>query len=218
MGTYTWAVSYDCESPRVLLNSLTNLYSTPLENSPRLPATTPTKMKGRANNRLALRPKSAFPTPQASRFTTPASSAVTSAVNSAYPSEAEDEDATSKTKPFPFLSLPSELRNKIYYMVFSVAPAVIDLDPSTHRIYHRTQLFALFRVPSRFTAKPSTISSVHIPSVSSLPTQANTSRPRDHYLRVCRHTLVSLSHRCSCALVPVGITRLKDRLSMMRWG
>jgi hypothetical protein len=103
-------------------------------------------MKGRSSNRLALRPKSAFPTPQSSRFTTPASSAVTSAVNSAYPSEAEDEDATPKTKPFPFLSLPSELRNKIYYMVFSSAPAVIDLDPSTHRIYHRVQLFALFRV------------------------------------------------------------------------
>ncbi|CAL3972278.1 hypothetical protein PZA11_004565 [Diplocarpon coronariae] len=97
-------------------------------------------MKGRANNRLVLRPKSALPTRDSSRLTTPASSTLTSGCPS------EDEAATGKKKPFPFLGLPSELRSTIYSMVFSYVPTVIDLDPSTLTLFHRMQIFALFRV------------------------------------------------------------------------
>jgi hypothetical protein len=78
-----------------------------------------------------------------STLTTPSSSTYPSA----YPSE--DDTATEKTtatKPFPFLRLPSELRNKIYSMVFAAAPSIIDLDPSTFRIIQRQHLFAIFRV------------------------------------------------------------------------
>jgi hypothetical protein len=75
--------------------------------------------------------------------TTPRSSAYPSA----YPSEAEDEVvATPKGGKFPFLALPSELRNKIYSLVFSAAPLHLDLDPSIFKIFHRTQMFAIFRV------------------------------------------------------------------------
>lgn len=75
--------------------------------------------------------------------TTPRSSAYPSA----YPSEAEDEVvATPKGEKFPFLALPSELRNKIYSLVFSAAPLHLDLDPSIFNIFHRTQMFAIFRV------------------------------------------------------------------------
>ncbi|KAE9368594.1 hypothetical protein N431DRAFT_428373 [Stipitochalara longipes BDJ] len=75
--------------------------------------------------------------------TTPRSSAYPSAC----PFEAEDEDiATLGGGSFPFLSLPSELRNKIYSLVFSAAPLHVDLDPSIFRIFHRTQMFAIFRV------------------------------------------------------------------------
>ncbi|PBP22984.1 hypothetical protein BUE80_DR006112 [Diplocarpon rosae] len=97
-------------------------------------------MKGRANNHLVLRPKSALQVSDSSRFTTPTSSTL----HSADPSE--DEAATGNKKPFPFLSLPSELRSKIYSMVFSYIPAVIDLDPSLLKLFHRMQIFALFRV------------------------------------------------------------------------
>lgn len=82
-----------------------------------------------------------------STLTTPLSSTYPSA----YPSEAEDEnfnsatEKTTATKPFPFLELPSELRNKIYSLVFAAAPPVIDLDPSTFRIIQRLHLFAVFR-------------------------------------------------------------------------
>lgn len=79
-----------------------------------------------------MRPKRVHETPQSS------------AVTSAYASE--DESGTVKKKPFPFLSLPSELRNRIYYMAFSVAPLIIDLDPTILRLFQRTQLFSLFRV------------------------------------------------------------------------
>jgi hypothetical protein len=78
--------------------------------------------------------------------TTPRSSAYPSA----YPSEAEDEVAPiPKTGSFPFLSLPSELRNKIYSLVFSLAPPHLDLDPSIFKIFYRTQMFAIFRVSSQ---------------------------------------------------------------------
>jgi hypothetical protein len=84
----------------------------------------------------------------ASASTTPVSSAYPSANPSAYPSEAEDTDSEAKAKrpTFPFLSLPSELRNKIYSLVFVSAPAVIDLDPSTFSLLHRQRILALFSV------------------------------------------------------------------------
>ena len=71
--------------------------------------------------------------------------------SSMYPStclpEAEDEvTPNSKTGSFPFLSLPSELRNKIYSLVFSPAPAHLDLDPTIFKIFQQTQMFAIFRV------------------------------------------------------------------------
>ena len=76
-----------------------------------------------------------------SNNTTPASSTYPSA----YPSEDEDEIATT-AQTFPFLSLPSELRNKIYYLVFASVPQVIDLDPDTFSIIRREKVFALFKV------------------------------------------------------------------------
>jgi len=79
--------------------------------------------------------------------TTPTSSAVPTAIPSAnpsaYPSEDEDE-AREKTKPFKFLELPSELRNKIYSLVFKDAPEVLDLDPDNFRNIHRNM--SLFQV------------------------------------------------------------------------
>jgi len=99
------------------------------------------KMKHSA---LAIRSiASTLSTPSSSIHPTPASSAYPSA----YPSEDEDENAIKKTKPtFPFLSLPSELRNKIYSLVFQRTPAVIDLDPSTFSLLHRNRILALFGV------------------------------------------------------------------------
>jgi hypothetical protein len=69
-----------------------------------------------------------------------------SAYASTYPSEDEDENPAKKHPTFPFLSLPSELRNKIYSMVFSMTPLVIDLDPSTFSLLHRNKILALFGV------------------------------------------------------------------------
>jgi hypothetical protein len=62
--------------------------------------------------------------------------------------ENEDEDSTQgqKQAPFPFLSLPSELRNKIYSFVFSEAPQVLDLDPSIFHLFHKQKMLALFTV------------------------------------------------------------------------
>jgi len=77
-----------------------------------------------------------------STSTTPLSSAYPSA----YPSDDEEEKPTKKKPTFPFLSLPSELRNKIYDLVFTPAPQVIDLDPSTFSILHRNKVLALFGV------------------------------------------------------------------------
>ncbi|PSS28446.1 hypothetical protein M430DRAFT_92314 [Amorphotheca resinae ATCC 22711] len=79
-------------------------------------------------------------------------SASTTPVSSTYPSayllENEDEDSTQgqKQAPFPFLSLPSELRNKIYSFVFSEAPQVLDLDPSIFHLFHKQKMLALFTV------------------------------------------------------------------------
>jgi len=66
-----------------------------------------------------------------------------SAYPSAQPSE-DEEHAIEKIKPFKFLELPSELRNKIYGIVFSSAPEVLDLDPDNFRNVHRK--FSLFLV------------------------------------------------------------------------
>ncbi|RDL33347.1 Uncharacterized protein BP5553_08786 [Venustampulla echinocandica] len=67
--------------------------------------------------------------------------------SSAYPTEDEDDSIQTKNRPtFPFLSLPSELRNKIYPLVFAAAPPVIDLDPHTFATLHRYKVLALFRV------------------------------------------------------------------------
>jgi hypothetical protein len=76
-----------------------------------------------------------------SNATTPASSTYPSA----YPTEDEGESSP-PIKPFRFLALPSELRNKIYALVFARAPQVIDLDPDTFSLISRQKLFALFRV------------------------------------------------------------------------
>lgn len=76
-----------------------------------------------------------------STSTTPASSAYASA----YPSD-DEEYALSKKPTFPFLSLPSELRNKIYSLVFAAVPSVMDLDPSTFSLLNRSKILALFSV------------------------------------------------------------------------
>ena len=95
-------------------------------------------MTKRTNRRVAVVPQ----LPE-SVSTTPRSSAYPSA----YRSEAEDDVvATRKDGRFPFLSLPSELRNKIYSFIFAAAPPHVDLDPSTFKIFSRTQMFAIFRV------------------------------------------------------------------------
>ncbi|ESZ96952.1 hypothetical protein SBOR_2634 [Sclerotinia borealis F-4128] len=83
---------------------------------------------------------------------TPVSGSTTpnsSAYPSAYPSDAEDITPTTsrKTKQsFPFLSLPSELRTKIYTLIFAPLPPVIDLDPTTFSIIHRYKPLSLFTV------------------------------------------------------------------------
>jgi len=69
---------------------------------------------------------------------------------SAYQSADEDEYAPeASVKYFPFLSLPSELRDKIYSFVFSPAPPVLDLDPSIFTLIHRYKLLSLFLVSRR---------------------------------------------------------------------
>ncbi|KUJ24473.1 uncharacterized protein LY89DRAFT_545964, partial [Mollisia scopiformis] len=73
-------------------------------------------------------------------------SAITSAIPSAYPSDDEEEIVASFKKPFPFLRLPAEIRTKIYAIAFSHCPSTIDLDPSTFRLFSRTQVFSLFNV------------------------------------------------------------------------
>jgi len=68
---------------------------------------------------------------------------------SAHSSESEDMNPTTSSKikqTFPFLSLPSELRTKIYSLVFTPFPTVIDLDPTTFSIIHRHKLISLFSV------------------------------------------------------------------------
>ncbi|RFU32706.1 hypothetical protein B7463_g3635, partial [Scytalidium lignicola] len=75
------------------------------------------------------------------------STPISSQCPSAYPSEDESEGpSASKKTTFPFLSLPSELRHKIYCLTFQSCPQVLDLDPSTFNILTRTNIRALFLV------------------------------------------------------------------------
>lgn len=97
------------------------------------------------HGRLSIRSiASASTTPASSAYPTPTSSSYPSA----YPSEDEDEGKKpTKSRPiFAFLSLPSEIRNHIYSLVFANAPPVIDLDPNTFSLLHRHKLLALFSV------------------------------------------------------------------------
>jgi hypothetical protein len=89
---------------------------------------------------LTLRPRQrprAPPTPASvSETTTPA----TSAYPSAYPSEADsdsEDDEKKVVKPFPFLQLPSEIRLRVYDLLLTTVPDVIDLDPDNYRTVHR---------------------------------------------------------------------------------
>ncbi|TGO10292.1 hypothetical protein BTUL_0139g00190 [Botrytis tulipae] len=93
---------------------------------------------------LTLRNRRAIASVPVSGSTTPNSSTYPSA----YPSDAEDITlAARKVKqPFPFLSLPSELRTKIYALIFAPFPSIIDLDPTTFSIIHRQKLLSLFTV------------------------------------------------------------------------
>jgi len=77
------------------------------------------------------------------KFGSAQSTPTSSAYPSTYPSE-DEEEPSEKIKSFKFLDLPSELRNKIYGMVFQSAPATIDLDPDNFRNIHRK--FSLFLV------------------------------------------------------------------------
>ena len=81
---------------------------------------------------------------KASTSTTPSSSTYPSA----YLSDNEDGGSAEREKraSFPFLALPSELRNKIYSLVFSAVPQVLDLDPSTFQLLHKSKMLALFMV------------------------------------------------------------------------
>jgi len=81
-----------------------------------------------------------------SAFSTPAMTPLSSAFPSTYPSEDEEETSAKKKQTFPFLSLPSELRNKIYSILFSSTPSVLDLDPSTFSLLHRNRILAIFGV------------------------------------------------------------------------
>jgi hypothetical protein len=70
------------------------------------------------------------------------------AYQSTYASENEEGGSVERERrvTFPFLALPSELRNKIYSLVFSVTPKVLDLDPSTFQLLHKHKTLALFTV------------------------------------------------------------------------
>jgi hypothetical protein len=79
---------------------------------------------------------------RASNSATPSSSAY----QPASPSQNKERPAKGiKPAFFPFLALPSELRNKIYFMVFCPLQ-VLDLDPSTFQLLHKDKTLALFAV------------------------------------------------------------------------
>ncbi|KAJ9132102.1 3 exoribonuclease family protein [Pleurostoma richardsiae] len=119
----------------------------------------PRRPSGKASRALGV---SSTPTPIHSDLSTPASSALPSA----YPSESEfdldidniDEAITrlpisaltldvpitnrppaarKKAKPFPFMSLPSELRVKIYGYHFAGVDRIVDLDTGNYKRIHK---------------------------------------------------------------------------------
>ncbi|TDZ39930.1 hypothetical protein CTRI78_v010419 [Colletotrichum trifolii] len=90
------------------------------------------------------------PTPVSSTLTTPLSSAYPStyASEADWDSEAnnlpmgsltlsEKRAAKRKAKPFLFLSLPSELRLRVYAYYFEGCGDVVDLDPDNYKKYHK---------------------------------------------------------------------------------
>lgn len=117
-----------------------------------------------------LVPRTYAPAPLSSAATTPTGSAYASTA----PSEADTEDDVNKlsiasltldvpliplrTKarrapvtPFPFLSLPSELRVKVYEHYFDVTDKVVDLGPDNHKRIHKT--LGLMRVCKQIYAE-----------------------------------------------------------------
>lgn len=85
-----------------------------------------------------------------SKSVTPASSRANSAYNSGYTTE-DEETASAATKPFRFLDLPSELRNKIYGLLFNGTPQTLDLDPDNYRLIFRK--FSIFLVNRQIYAE-----------------------------------------------------------------
>ncbi|RDA91371.1 hypothetical protein CP533_0023 [Ophiocordyceps camponoti-saundersi (nom. inval.)] len=93
----------------------------------------------------------------AARMSTPLSSATNTPLSSTYPStcasDAETEEDVKALKgrklrrplkPFPFLSLPPELRIQVYEHYFSDTDAVLDLGPDNYKRIHK--LLGLMRV------------------------------------------------------------------------
>ncbi len=119
------------------------------------PQTVPqmSRSKAKAKGRIVLTIRSRGSAESTPGESTPASSVPPSADASVNPSTnpstypSEDEDVVpNKAKPFRFLQLPSELRNKIYSLVFNDAPDVLDLDPDNFRNVHRAMsLFLVSR-------------------------------------------------------------------------
>lgn len=81
---------------------------------------------------------------------TPVSSQANSAYNSGYNTEDENVVAAA-TKPFRFLDLPSELRNKIYGLLFQGTPQTLDLDSDNYRLIFRK--FSIFLVNRQIYAE-----------------------------------------------------------------
>lgn len=100
--------------------------------------------KTKKHGALSIRKASALipSAPNSSADPTPSSSTYPSA----YPSEDENGKENKKLSTFPFMALPSELRNRIYHLVFSDVPPIMDLDPTTFSYLNRTKALALFRV------------------------------------------------------------------------
>lgn len=97
---------------------------------------------------LTLRNRGGRKGASTSRTSTPQSSAH----GSVYPSE-DDEAVVGSRKPFRLLDLPTELRLKIYDLLFHGVPDVIDLDPDNFRNIHRN--LAVFYVCKQIHAEAS---------------------------------------------------------------
>jgi len=106
--------------------------------------------KAKRHGVLSIRSTGAKNTPGSKTRNAPTSSAADSAYPTPY---ASDDDSIAKppkgtvtSKSFRFLELPSELRSKIYGLVFSTVPSILDLDPSIFSLLNRTKALALFSV------------------------------------------------------------------------